>query len=114
MYVAGFSFAHDQRQRREEASLLFGEGLARPFDRSAGRVVEIAASTFDGLVVISLENHCALGGVSGDNLDDAACVRAIAHEIAEKDKALRAAAFSVTKTRVQGFQVTVDVGQQGG
>ena len=112
--VAGISFAHDQRQRREEAPLLVGEGLARPFDRSAGRVVEIAASPFDGLVVISLENDRPLGGVAGDNFDDTTRVCAITHEIAEKSKALRAAAPSVTETRVQGFQIAVDVGQQGG
>jgi hypothetical protein len=114
MNVADLALAHDKRQRREKASLLSGEGLARPFNGCASRVVEIAGSMFDGLVVISLENHRALGGVSGNNLDDTACIRTITHEIAEKGKAFRAASSSVTEARIQGFQVAVNVGKQGG
>jgi hypothetical protein len=111
--VTGIVLAYDKGKCHKEASLLFREGFARPFDCGSPRIVEIAARPFDDGVVISLEDHSSLRRVAGDNLDDTACVGAVAHEIAEKDKALGTAAFSVKETRVQGLQVPVDVGQQG-
>src|ERR1022692_946536 len=62
----------------------------------------------------SRRSHCwkcrPLGGISGDNFDHRARVCAITHEIAEKNKAFRAAITRMPKTGIQRFQVAVDVG----
>ena len=64
--------------------------------------------------MVALENHSACSGVLGDDLDNATRISAIADQIAEKAKALRAALPSMIQARVQGFKIAVDVGQQGG
>jgi hypothetical protein len=64
--------------------------------------------------VVAFENHSAGRGVPGDNLDDSTRVSAIANQIAEEAKAFRAALPSMAQARVQGFQIAVDIRQQGG
>src|ERR1700681_4105337 len=71
--------AHDKRQRSEEIFLLLGQRLACPLQCRARRVVEIAAPSFDRLVVVALENHRTCRGIPRDDLDNSARITAITH-----------------------------------
>jgi hypothetical protein len=84
MDVTGLSFAYDEGKCHEEASLS-SVSLA-PIRSRRGCIVEIAARPFDGCVVISLEDHGSLRRM-GDNLDDTACVGAIATRSPERQSA---------------------------
>ena len=90
--------------------MLLAERLARPFQRGAGRVVEIGSARFNGLVVIAFEDYRAFRGVPDDDLNHFPRIGAIPDQITKKDEPLRAAAPSVVQTRVQGLEVAVNVG----
>ena len=104
---------HGEREVSEESLLRVVQTRACPADRCLRLRHHPLARVCYGSIVISANHHRAGLDHAGDAIDDPVRIRAVAHEVAEKDVAVDLGALGVGKAGGQGLAVGMDVGEEG-
>ena len=92
---------------------MVAQRLARPVDDCTHRLVHVARRLLDRLVVVALDHHGSLGGVSGNGVDNGLRIGSVSDQIAQECIATGTGFVGVLETRAQRFEITVNVGEKG-